>query len=57
MWPRFSAIRITATGAISSMAWVENCGVANEGMPNQAAVATLPKSIGLPRPSPLVRIA
>ena len=57
MWPRFSPTRMITTGAISVMALVENSGVSNFGMPNQAASAMRPKLIGSPRPMPFVRIA
>ena len=57
MWPRFSATRMTATGAISSMALALNTGLLNAGSPNQAALATPDRSSGLPRPMPLVSTA
>ena len=36
-WPKFSATRITATGAISIIAWVLKVGEVTFGRPNQAA--------------------
>jgi hypothetical protein len=57
MWPRFSATRMMATGAISSMALAWNTGALKPGMPNQAALAMPERSSGLPRPMPLVSTA
>ena len=56
-WPRFSATRMIATGAISAIAPASKTGVWKFGRPNQAAEATELKSIGLPMPRPLVQIA
>ena len=53
MWPRFSATRISATGAISSMAPLSNTGAVNFGQPSHGALTMPEKSIGLPRPMPL----
>ena len=57
MWPRFSATRMMATGAMSSMALPLNTGAAKLGMPNQGALARADRSMGLPRPMPLVSTA
>ncbi len=53
IWPRFSATRITATGAISPIAVPVNTGAVKLGSPIQAALARPVKSIGLPMPMPL----
>jgi hypothetical protein len=42
---------------MSSIASALKWGAARPGMPNHGALATGPKSIGLPMPMPLVRIA
>ena len=51
--PRFSATRITATGAINIIAWPLKDGGVKCGSPNHAAWARGEKSSGLPRPKPL----
>ena len=56
-WPRFSATKIIATGAMSSMALALNTGAVKPGRPSQAALAMPDKSIGLPSPSPFVSTA
>ena len=56
-WPRFSATRMIATGAISSIALAVNTGAVKAGRPNQAALAMPLRSTGLPRPMPLVSTA
>ncbi|MCY1511508.1 hypothetical protein D9M68_459320 [compost metagenome] len=56
-WPRFSATRMIATGAISSIALAVNTGAVKVGRPNQAALAMPLRSTGLPRPMPLVSAA
>ena len=53
MWPRFSATRTTATGAIMLIAVQSNCGVVKFGIPNQAAAPTRPKSMPGTTPAPL----
>ena len=45
-WPRFSATRTMATGAISSIACASQTGAVNFGRPNHGAARTAPKSIG-----------
>ena len=57
MWPRFSATKMMATGAISSMALALNTGAVKPGSPNHAALAMPDRSIGLPSPRPLVSTA
>ena len=57
MWPRFSATKMIATGAISSMALALNTGALKLGRPNQAALAMPDKSSGLPKPNTLVSTA
>ena len=47
----------TTTGTISSMALASKIGLANCGMPTQAAFITPDRSSGLPRPRPLVSTA
>ena len=57
MWPRFSATRMMATGAISSMALALNTGALKLGRPIQAALAMPERSMGLPMPKPLASTA
>jgi hypothetical protein len=57
MWPRFSATRMMATGAISSMAGPLNTGAAKPAHAEPGALARAVRSIGLPRPMPLVSTA
>jgi hypothetical protein len=56
MCPRFSATRMIATGAIRLMASIVKTGLVKFGSPNHAAVPTLVKSIGVPKPRPLAKI-
>ena len=55
MWPRFSATRISATGAISSMAEASKLGLWKVGAPNQGAAASSVKSMAGSSPRPLPR--
>ncbi len=52
--PRFSATKITATGAIITIASMLKVGVVIVGKPSQGALARPLKSTGLPKPSRLV---
>src|SRR5712691_13500137 len=56
IWPRFSATRMIATGAIKAIAPGWKLGVVKFGRPIQAALLRLVKSIGLPRLNPLAKI-
>ena len=47
-WPRFSATRMTATGAIRLMALPLKVGAVKLGSPTQAAFATLSNLIAVP---------
>ena len=52
MWPRFSATRMIATGAIRTIASVWKVGAVKLGRPIHGAAASWVKSIGLPKPRP-----
>ena len=57
MWPRFSATRMMATGAIISIAGPLKTGALKRGRPSQGAAARADRSTGLPQPSTLVNTA